>query len=120
MSKVAIFIFADTEGSENLGRLANGLLAAKELSEKAENDVQIIFDGAGTKWVKEFAKKKDHPYGPLYESVRSKIKGACSYCATAFGASDSAKDDSINLVDEYEGHPSISKLIDDGYSIITF
>ena len=47
MSKVAIIILADIETKENFGRAVNGLMTAKEFKD-AGDDVQIIFDGAGT------------------------------------------------------------------------
>ena len=48
MSKVAIVILADTAGPGDFGRAVNGLMTAKEFKE-AGDEVQIIFDGAGTR-----------------------------------------------------------------------
>jgi hypothetical protein len=45
--------------------------------------------------------------------------GACSYCANAFGATESVKEAGVPLLDEYEGHPSVQNLIDEGYQVLT-
>ena len=79
MDKLAIFIFADTESKEGLGRVVNALETAKEFKNQ---DVQLYFDGTGTKWPGELA-KEDHIAHELYESVRGKFAGACSFCAAA-------------------------------------
>lgn len=48
MPKAAIVVLADTETHEGLGRVVNALEAVKEFQDAGE-DVQLIFDGAGTK-----------------------------------------------------------------------
>lgn len=48
MAKVAIVVLAGTETHEGLGRVVNALEAAKELKE-GNDEVRIIFDGAGTR-----------------------------------------------------------------------
>ena len=67
----------------------------------------------------EFA-KKDHKYHDLFEKVRGQIDGACSYCAGAFEVTDKIQDAKIALLDEFKGHPSFKKLIDDGYQVLVF
>jgi hypothetical protein len=49
MAKAALVVLADTETHEDLGRLANALVTAEDFKE-AGDEVQVIFDGAGTKW----------------------------------------------------------------------
>ena len=73
MSKVAIVILADTAGPGDFGRAVNGLMTAKEFKE-AGDEVQIIFDGAGTKWIGKF-NEEGSKYGPLFESVKDKVTG---------------------------------------------
>ncbi len=67
MAKVAIAVFADTETHGDLGRIANALTTARELK-AANDDITIIFDGAGTKWVRELA-KPDHRLHGAFESA---------------------------------------------------
>lgn len=118
MAKAASIVFADTETREALGRVVNALTTAKEFKE-AGDDAVVIFDGAGTKWVAELA-QEDHKYHGLFESVRDVVAGACSYCAAAYGVKDQVEQIGVELLEEYEGHPSLRSLINDGYHVVTF
>lgn len=118
MLKAAIVVLADTDTKEALGRVVNALEAVKEFSE-AGDDVQLIFDGAGAKWVPTL-EATDHYAHPLYAAVRDKVAGVCAYCANAFGVKDRVEACNVNLMGEYEGHPSFRKLIAGGYQVITF
>jgi hypothetical protein len=44
--KIAIVVLADTDTYEGLGRVVNALEAVKECRD-AEDEVRLIFDGAG-------------------------------------------------------------------------
>lgn len=116
--KVAIIVLADTETHESLGRVVNALEAVKELKDGGD-DVQLIFDGAGTKWVVELS-RSDHMVHVLYKSVQDKVSGVCSFCATAFGVHDEIIACGLPLVADYDGHPSFRKLLSEDYQIITF
>jgi hypothetical protein len=118
MAKVAIVVLAGTETHEGLGRVVNALEAAKELKE-GHDDVRIVFDGAGTAGVPELAKKEHKAHG-LYAAVGDRITGVCAYCAGAFGVKDAAIAQGVELAGEYEGHPSVRRLVHDGYQVITF
>ncbi|MDO8596924.1 MAG: hypothetical protein Q7R45_09895 [Sulfuricaulis sp.] len=116
--KVAIIVLADTETHEQLGRVVNALEAVKEFKD-AKDDVQLIFDGAGTKWVVELA-KPEHKAHTLYEAVKDKVAGVCSFCASAFQVKEQVTACGTPLVADYDGHPSFRKLLVNGYQIITF
>lgn len=119
MAKAAIIVLADTETHGDLGRVANALATAQEFKE-AGDELTVIFDGAGTRWVAEIA-KSDHRLHQRFEAIKEAIGGACSYCAGAFGVKDEILDGTdIALLDEHEGHPSIRNLVADGYEVITF
>lgn len=118
MSKVAIIVLADTESHGDLGRVVNALEAVKEFKE-AKDDVQLIFDGAGPKWIPELS-KPDHKIHGLYEAVKDRIAGACEFCAGAFGVKDKVVACGVKLAGDFEGHPSFKKLIAQGYQVITF
>ena len=107
MSKVAIIILADTAGPGDFGRAVNGLMTAKE------------FDGAGTKWISKFT-EEGGKYNDLFDSVKDKVAGVCGYCAGAFGVTKDAEACSVDQLNEYNGHPSFKKLVDEGFTIITF
>jgi len=78
MAKVAIVVLAGTETHEGLGRVVNALEAVKEFKE-AQDEVKLIFDGAGSAWVPELA-KQDHKANRLFAAVRDRVSGVCAYC----------------------------------------
>lgn len=116
--KAAIVVLADTDTHEALGRVVNALEAVKEFKE-AGDEVRLIFDGAGTKWIPELS-RPDHKVHGLYEGVADTIAGVCHYCAGAFGVRDALESAGAPLDDSYEGHPSFRRLLADGFQIITF
>ncbi len=118
MSKVAIVILADTETHESLGRVVNALEAVKEFKD-GHDDVQLIFDGAGPKWIPAL-EKPDHMAHGLYVAVKDRISGACDFCAGAFGVKDQVVACGVKLTGEYDGHPSFKTLVSQGYQVITF
>ncbi|MDF9746775.1 hypothetical protein [Natrinema salsiterrestre] len=118
MTKAAVIILAGTESHSDLGRLVNGLEAAKEFADNAEDELELIFDGAGTQWIPEL-EDEDHDYHDLYQSVSNEA-AACDHCAGAFGVDQAINDAGVVTIDENDGHPSIRSLVDDDYEIITF
>jgi hypothetical protein len=82
-------------------------------------DVRLYFDATGTKWPAELA-RDDYIAYKLYESVIGKVAGACSFCAAAFGATESIKKARIQLIDEFDDHISARKLLSEGFHIMNF
>lgn len=117
MSKTAVVILAGTESHADTGRLVNGLEAAKEFAE-AGDELELIFDGAGTQWIPEL-EAEDSDYHALYQAVRDDT-AVCDFCAGAFGVEDAVNDAGVVTLDDHDGHPSIRSLVDDDYEIITF
>jgi hypothetical protein len=118
MSKAAFIILAAGDTHESLGRVVNAFMGALEYIE-SDGDAQIIFDGAGTQAAAEFA-NLDHKYHDLFEKVRKRITGVCSYCANAFKVKDKIEAEKLPLSDQFKGHPSFKQLIDQDYDILTF
>jgi hypothetical protein len=118
MEKVAIVVLAGIESHESLGRVVNALELAKELQEH-DDEVQIIFDGAGTEWIPEL-EDENHDAHPLYAAVKGSIHGACKFCSKAFGVFNEVKASEVDLLDEYDQHPSLRNFIVDGYQVINF
>jgi hypothetical protein len=118
MAKAAIVILAGTESHTDTGRLVNGLEAAKEFAEGEGDDLELVFDGAGTQWIPEL-EDEDHEYHDLYAAV-SDDAAACDYCAGAFGVDEAIDDAGVVTIDDNEGHPSIRSLVDEEYEIITY
>ena len=118
MAKAAIVLLADNETPDGTGRMANALTTAREFAE-AGDDVRIIFDGAGVKWLPTLL-DEDHKYHRLLGSIREHVDGACAYCARAYGVKDAIETANFPLIAEYRDHPSIRSLIVDGYTVVTF
>ncbi len=118
MTNAAVIILAGTEGHENLGRLVNGLETAKEFAQNDADDLELIFDGAGTQWIPEL-EDEDSDHRELYRAVKDDTS-VCDYCSGAFGVADAVADSGLVTLDDHDGHPSIRSLVDDDYEIITF
>jgi hypothetical protein len=118
MHKVTILILADSESHGDMGRITNALEIAKEFKEH-DDEIKIVFDGAGTTWIGKLA-DPESKMNPLYESVKDKVMGACSFCAGAFGVKSKVEKAGVKLLDDYDGHPSVRALVEDGYQVMTF
>lgn len=118
MMKVAIVILSEVGSHEALGRVVNALEFAKELQDH-NDDVKIIFDGAGTTWVPEL-EDENHNAHPLYNAVKESIHGACKFCSKAFGVINEVRKTDVELIDDYDGHPSLRTFIINGFKVVTF
>lgn len=118
MSKVAILVLAEEGSHESLGRIVNALEFAKELDEK-DHSVRIIFDGAGTTFIPAL-QDPEHKAHELYNTVEELIDGACKFCSKAFGVIKEVNNSNIDLLDDYDDHPSLEKYIAQGYQVVTF
>lgn len=125
MSKTAVVILSDPKsGSEEaLGRLFNALFVAYEIKEKGQ-EVALIFQGAGVRWVSEIV-KPEHPAHGLYVAVKDTVVGVCGGCADVFGATAEVKATGLALVREKEipgttGIINLSRYLDEGYRLLTF
>lgn len=121
MSKTAIVVLSEPKAGsdEALGRVFNALAAAYDFKQ-ANEEVKIIFQGAGTRWP-EALQKADHPGHKVYKEVEDKIEGVSSACADVFGANPSGLDlITDNAVPGTSGVSSFLKLQQDGYSVLTF
>jgi len=116
--KGAIIVLAGTEIREGLGRVVNALTTAAEFVENGD-DIVVVFDGAGTTWIPVLS-DPSHRYHELFESVRGSISGACGYCVEAYGVKDEVEAAGVALLDEYAKHPSIRRLVSEGYHVLTF
>ena len=88
--KATIVILSDPKnGSEEaLGRVFNGLAAAYDFKQAGE-DVSVVFQGTGTRWIAEL-NQKQHPAHDLFEAVKDQVAGVSCGCADVFGASEDA------------------------------
>lgn len=117
MSKIAIFVHAT---DNELGRALHSLVYTKELHDGG-HEVKLIFDGQGVLWIRKF-EDQGHVANPLYKAVKKLgVIEACEHCANSFEVKESTEKSSISFSRDngIDGHASISKLIDEGYQIIT-
>jgi hypothetical protein len=122
--KTAIVVFSDPKAAteEALGRFLNSLILTWELKEKGQ-EVALIFQGAGTRWVGEVV-RPEHPAHALYGLVEDKVVGVCGGCADVFGARQSAADAGARVVRETmvpgtTGVIDLSRYLDEGYRLVT-
>ncbi len=118
MTKAAVLILAGTDSHADVGRLVNGLETAKEFAETDGDDIELIFDGAGTEWIPEL-EDETSDYHELYQTVREQT-AVCEFCAGAFGVEDAVRESGLVTLDDHDGHPSIRSLVSDEREIITF
>jgi hypothetical protein len=123
--KVTIAIFSDPKnGSEEaLGRVFNGLAAAYDFKQGGD-DVSVVFQGAGTRWIGELT-KKDHPAHELFEAVKDQVAGVSCGCADVFGGAEEAQKSGFDLIKNNpipgtSGLTSFRTLISEGSTVLTF
>lgn len=120
-AKTALIILSDPNSNSDdaNGKLFNALAAAYDFKQ-ADQDVTILFQGAGTRWPA-LLEKADSPFYGLFEAVKDKVQGVSCGCANVFGADTTGYDlVSTNAVPGTSGLPSFVKLQEEGYQIITF
>ena len=123
-TKTAIIVLSDPRGGEEaLGRVFNALAATYDFKQK-QQDVQLVFQGTGTRWTGVLT-QPDHPVHALYKAVEDKVAGASAACATFFGAQDDAERNGFSLIGSNPvpgttGLPSLASYAADGYTILTF
>ena len=122
--KTAVVILSDPKnGDEALGRVFNALAVAYDLKQRKQ-DVQVLFQGAGTRWAAQLT-RADHPVHGLYKAVEDTVGGASSACADFFGARSDAERSGFRLLSENavpgtSGLPSLGRLAVEGYTVLTF
>ena len=123
-TKTAIVVLSDPQaGEEALGRLFNALAATYDFKQKHQ-DVQLVFQGTGTRWTGVLT-RIDHPAHALYKAVEDKVAGVSSGCADVFGARHDAELNGFSLITTNavpgtSGLPSLATYAADGYTILTF
>ena len=123
--KTTIIIMSDPKnGSEEaLGRVFNGLAAAYDFKQ-AGDEVSIVFQGAGTRWIGEL-NQKQHPAHDLFDAVKDHVAGVSCGCADVFGATEDAEKSGFDLIKDNpvpgtRGMGSFRKYATEGSTILTF
>ena len=122
--KTAIVVMSDPKaGEEALGRVFNALAVAHE-GLRAGDEVEVVFNGTGTRWPEELTKPA-HPVNSLYNAVLPSVKGASRACATVFGATKSVESCGLPLLsdktlDSTPGLSDIHRYLADGWKTLVF
>lgn len=115
--ELAVIVLADTDSHGDLGRLANALETAAD-AVQAGAQVELIFDGAATRWIEKL-ESPQHRYHALWLELKPSA-GVCVYCSRAFGVLDAVGEAKVALLDESRGHPSIYSRLERGVKVLTF
>lgn len=124
MNATIVILSDPKNGSEEaLGRVFNGLAAAYDFKQ-AGDDVSVLFQGTGTRWIAEL-NQKQHPAHDLFEAVKDQVAGVSCGCADVFGASEDAEKSGLDLIKENpvpgtRGMASLRKFAVEGSTILTF
>lgn len=125
MKKAAVIVLSDpkTGSEESLGRLFNALAAVYDFKKRGQ-EVQLLFAGAGSRWAGELV-NREHPAYALFASVKDKTAGVSCGCADVFGAQEGVAASGLDLITENAvpnttGLPSLARLTEEGYTILTF
>ncbi|MBC7999570.1 MAG: DsrE family protein [Leptolyngbya sp.] len=123
--KAAVIVYSDPKNGseESLGRVFNALATTYDFKQQGD-DVTLLFQGAGTRWVGELS-KPDHPAHELYQSVLDKVAGVSCGCADVFGVTAEVEKQGLELIKDNpvpgtSGLPSLRKLVSDGYTVLNF
>lgn len=125
IDRTAVVVLSDPEhgGDEALGRVFNALALTLDL-DRAGREVEVIFQGAGTRWPGLLA-EPTHPVNGLFEAVRHTVTGASHGCALLFGAEPGVAANGIGLLAEnpVPGTPGVAglrRLVEDGARVVVF
>ena len=123
--KAALVVLSDpkSDSEEALGRLFNALAAAYDFKKRGD-EVTLLFQGAGTRWIGEVS-KTDHPAHALFKEVEDKVAGVSCGCADVFGATEEVESSGFDLIKDNavpgtSGLPSLRNLAGEGYTVLTF
>ena len=113
-TKVAIFAFRGETVC-----FAHALLHSLDLDEKG-HEVKLIVEGTATSQVQELC-DPNLPFAELYARVKEKglLEGVCKACSAKTGSLQSAQEQGLRILADMSGHPSVSRYLENGYSIIT-
>ena len=102
------------------GCFVHVLLNGLDLHEKGHK-VKIVMEGPATTLLSEI-EFLDAPVPSLFKKATDKglMDGFCLACATKLGVKDAAEASGLSPLSDMNGHPSVSRYIEQGYTVINF
>ena len=96
------------------------ILNALDMHEKGF-EVKVIIEGSACKLADQF-ENESNPFYKLYQQLKESnlIDCFCKACSGKMGTLKKVEEMGFPTCAEMEGHPSMAKYIEDGYTIITF
>jgi hypothetical protein len=96
------------------------ILNALDMNKKGF-DVKVIVEGSATKLADQF----ENEGNPFFEKYQELMKSGlidcfCKACSTKMGSLEKVEELNFPTCAELIGHPSMTKYIEKGYTIITF
>lgn len=115
MKKIALVVF-----NGELMCFTHVMLYGRDFAAKGY-DVKIILEGAATKLPGQLT-HPEAPFAELYKKIKEEnlIDCVCKACSVKMGVFDEIEEQNLSLNGELNGHPSLSKYVEQGYQIITF
>jgi len=121
MKKIALFALnGDPQCFVHV--LLNGL----DLREKG-HDVAVVIEGSATLLIRTLGEEAEEGSDSqglhrLYEEVKERglIDCVCRACSHRMGVVDDVERQQLSFGSEMNGHPSMSRYVDDGYEILVF
>lgn len=107
MKKVVFFAF-----KENPMCFVHVMLNALDMKEKGY-DVRIVLEGEAVNLIQELGSN------PLFKKTIPLIDCVCRACSAKMKVLDYNQNSQIPVCGEMDGHPSMTKYIEQGYKIIT-
>ena len=97
------------------------LLNALDMHSKGYT-VAVVIEGSATKLIKTFYENETALHRKLYLKLKENklITAVCRACAATMGVLDAVKAEELPIAGDMQGHPSMSKYIEGGYTILTF
>ena len=121
MAKIAIIVLEGPSQEESVAKIRHAMIYSKEIK-LSGNEITLIFDGNGTKWLDIISNEtsKFDFLNKLFKEITEMgiIYKACGFCSTRKEVKESLSAKNIQFLSEFEGHPDVGKLINDGCQII--
>jgi len=121
MRKMLFVVFTDDDC-----KLNHAFLYANDLKEKGHR-VKIILEGVATKVVNKLEQEGSEYFKKLFGKAldNNLIAGACEKASSGCQTPDISvmsimKKNQISMLNQLNGHASISEYLDDGYELVIF